>query len=103
MKATGPIASMQVAGLAADTLTLAKYGYEKAGKMDAKAAAAALAKIGSDSNYPAKELYGYRNVNPGFHGDVHSPADAKLQNGFFAVASVSPVVSGTYLGQLLKY
>lgn len=103
MKAHGPIASMQVAGLAADSLTTAKYGYDKAGKLDAKAAAAAIDKIGQDAGYPAKEFYGYRAVNPNFHGTVHSPADAKLQNGFFAAATVSPLVSGTYQGKPFKY
>ena len=99
MEKFGTIASMQVAGLAADTLTMASYGYTKAGKLDAKAAAAAIDSIGSDASYPASSFYAYSTVNPGFHGTVHSPADAKLNNGFFAVASVSPVVSGTYLGQ----
>ncbi len=103
MAATGTIASMQVAGLAADTLTLAAYGYAKAGKLDPTAAAAAVGSIGADANYPASSFYAYNTVNPGFHGTVHSPGDAKLSGGFFAVASVSPVVSGTYIGQPFKY
>lgn len=98
-----PIASMMVAGLAADTLTLAKYGYTKAGSMDPKKAAAAIQAIGSDTNYPAKDFYAYRTVNPDFTATDHSPAGDKLSGGFYAVASVSKVVSGTYLGKPFTY
>lgn len=103
MSKLGNIASMQVAGLAADTLTMASYGYTKAGKLDPTTAAAAIDHIGSDASYPASSFYAYRTVNPDFHGTVHSPADAKLNDGFFAAASVSPVVSGTYLGQPFRW
>lgn len=100
---SAPIASMQVAGLAADTLTLAAYGYDKAGTLDPKKAAAAIQSIGTDASYPASEFYAYHKVNPAFHDEVHSPADAKLSGGFFAVANVSSVVSGTYLGTPFRY
>jgi branched-chain amino acid transport system substrate-binding protein len=103
MKQFGPIASMQVAGLTADTLSLAAYGYTKAGSLNAKAAAAAIDKIGSDSSYPAQDFYGYRSVNPDFHGTVHSPADANLGAGFFSAATVSPLVEGTYEGTPFTY
>jgi branched-chain amino acid transport system substrate-binding protein len=100
---SAPIASMQVAGLAADTLTLAKYGYTKAGTLDAKKAAAAIGSIGSDANYPAGEFYAFNKVNPSFSETDHSPAGDKLSGGFYAVASVSKVVSGTYVGTLFTY
>lgn len=100
---SAPIASMQVAGLAADTLTLAAYGYKKAGTMNAKQAAAAIGAIGSDANYPASEFYAFNTVNPSFTSTDHSPAGDKLSGGFYAVASVSPVVSGTYIGVPFKY
>lgn len=103
LKPYGPIASMQVAGLSADTLSLAAYGYDKAGSLNAKAAAAAIDKIGADKSYPAQDFYGYRNVNPDFHGTVHSPQDANLGAGFFSAATVSPLVDGTYEGTPFTY
>lgn len=100
----GPIASMMVVALSADTLTLAKYGYTKAGlKATAKTAALAIQKIGSAKPYPATSFYSYRTVNPNFSRTVHSPANANLGKGFFSIATVSPIVDGTYLGKPFSY
>ena len=100
----GPIASMMVVALAADTLTLADYGYTKAGmNATAQTAAAAISRIGTTKPYPSTLFYSYRTVNPNFRGTVHSPADANLGQGFFAIATVSPIVYGTYLGRSFKY
>ncbi|GAC1373639.1 MAG: hypothetical protein NVSMB4_00370 [Acidimicrobiales bacterium] len=104
MKQFGPITGMQAGGLAADTLQLAAYGYKKAGKgADVKKVAAAIANIGADANYPASEFLAYRDVNPNFSGDVHSPKNANLGNGFFAATKVSPLLDGTYQGVPFKY
>ena len=99
------IASMMVAALAADTLSLADYGYTHAGaNATAVTAAAAIDKIGTTKPYPSTFFYSYRGtVNPNFKGNVHSPADANLGGGFFSVASVSPLIDGTYLGTTFTY
>ena len=100
----GPIASMMVVALAADTLTLADYGYTKAGmNATAKSAAAAISRIGTTKPYPSTLFYSYRSVNPNFKGTVHSPANANLGQGFFSIATVSPLVYGTYLGRPFRY
>jgi hypothetical protein len=94
----GPIASMMVVGLAADTLELANYGYTKAGSLDATKAAAAIQGIGSDSSYPASSFWSYRTAPPQFTSTDHFPASAPLSKGFYGVAKVSPLVDGLYLG-----
>jgi len=99
----GTINGLTAAALAADTLSLADYGYAKAGKLDPKAAAAAIAAIGKDKSYPGKQFWVFRNVNPAFAGTVHSPANADLSTGFFAVAHPSTVVDGTYIGTPFNY
>lgn len=99
----GTISGLTAAALAADTLSLADYGYTKAGKLDPRAAAAAIAAIGSDKSYPGKQFWVWRNVNPDFSGNTHSPAKADLSTGFFAVAHPSPLVDGTYIGTPFNY
>ena len=103
LKTYGTIESMQDAGLAADTLALAAYGYQKAGKLDASAAATAIQNIGSDTSYPGSMFWGYRHSNPGFKGTVHSPAEGNLAHGFYSAATVSPLISGTYKGKPFNY
>lgn len=103
MKQYGTIYSLLVAGLAADGVALAAYGYTKAGSLNAQAAAKALDSIGADANYPASELYVFRNTNPDFSATVHSPANAKLNTGFFGVSHPSPVLDGTYIGTPFNY
>jgi branched-chain amino acid transport system substrate-binding protein len=103
MKQYGTIYSLLVAGLAADGVALAAYGYTKAGSLNPQAAAKALESIGTDSSYPASELYVYRNTNPDFSGTVHSPANAKLNSGFFGVSHPSAVLDGTYIGTPFNY
>jgi branched-chain amino acid transport system substrate-binding protein len=94
----GPIASMMVTGLAADTLELANYGYTKAGALDPTKAAAAIQNIGSDASYPATDFWAYRTGAPQFTAANHYPASAPLAKGFYGVAKVSPLVDGMYLG-----
>jgi branched-chain amino acid transport system substrate-binding protein len=98
VKQYGPIASMMVVGLAADTLELANYGYTKAGSLDATKAATAIQGIGSDSSYPASSFWSYRTAPPQFTSADHFPASAPLSKGFYGVAKVSPLVDGLYLG-----
>ena len=94
----GPIASMMVVGLTADTLELADYGYTKAGSLDATKAAAAIQGIGSDSGYPATDFWSYRTGAPQFTSSAHYPASAPLSKGFYGVAKASPLIDGLYLG-----
>lgn len=94
----GPIASMMVVGLAADTLELANYGFTKAGSLDPKAAATAIQGIGSASNYPGTDFWSYRTKAPEFTATNHAPASGPLSQGFYGVAKVSPLVDGMYLG-----
>jgi hypothetical protein len=106
VKAVGKYAkptSLVVSAVAADTLALANYGFTKAGKVDSKAAANALAKIGADSDYPAEDFWVFRHANPAYHGTVHSPLDADLSNGFFSVAHPGETVGGTYPGKPLTF
>ena len=103
MKQYGTIYSLLVAGLAADGVALAAYGYTKAGSLNAQAAAKALDSIGADANYPASELYVFRNTNPDYSATVHSPANAKLNTGFFGVSHPSAVLDGTYIGTPFNY
>ena len=98
VSAYGTINSMMVAGLAADTLELANYGYTKAGSLNASAAAKAIQGIGSDSNYPASDFWAYRTSAPQFTASDHAPASGPLAKGFYGVAKVSPLVDGMYLG-----
>jgi ABC-type branched-subunit amino acid transport system substrate-binding protein len=99
----GTINSLLVAGLTADGVALTAWAYEKAGSLDPTAAAKILDGIGSSSDYGASSLYVFRNVNPGFSTTVHSPANAKLNNGFFAVAHPSTPLDGTYIGTAFNY
>lgn len=99
VKSYGPIASMMVVGLAADTLELADYGYTKAGSLDATKAAAAIQRIGSDPSYPASDFWAYRTAAPQFTASDHFPASAPLSKGFYGVAKASPLVDGMYLGK----
>jgi hypothetical protein len=94
----GPIASMMVTGLAADTLELANYGYTKAGALDTTKAAAAIQAIGSDPSYPATDFWAYRTGAPVFTAANHYPSTGPLAKGFYGVAKVSPLVDGLYLG-----
>ncbi len=94
----GTIASMMVVGLAADTLELANYGYTKAGSLNAKKAAAAIQKIGSDKHYPASSFWAYRTGAPRYTASHHFPASGPLSKGFYGVAKVSPLIDGLYLG-----
>lgn len=99
----GKINSLLVAGLAADGLALTAYAYTKAGSLDPTAAAKVLDSIGTDANYPASSLYVFRNTNPAYTSTVHSPADAKLNDGFFAVTHPSALLDGTYIGTPFNY
>jgi ABC-type branched-subunit amino acid transport system substrate-binding protein len=99
----GTINSMAVAALAADTLTMADYGYTKAGKLNAQLAANAIAHVGADKNFPTKKFYTYRDVNPGFTPKDHSPIGASLFKGLFGVASVSQVIDGTFEGEPFSF
>jgi ABC-type branched-subunit amino acid transport system substrate-binding protein len=99
----GTINSLLVAGLQADGVALAAWAFTKAGSLNPVAAAKELNSIGSDPNYPASSLYVFRNTNPAFTATAHSPADAKLNDGFFAVTHPSAVLDGTYIGTPFNY
>jgi branched-chain amino acid transport system substrate-binding protein len=99
----GTINSLLVAGLSADGVALAAWAFNKAGSLNPAAAAKELDAIGSDSDFPASELYVFRNANPDFTTTVHSPANAKLNDGFFAVSHPSAPLDGTYLGTPFNY
>jgi ABC-type branched-subunit amino acid transport system substrate-binding protein len=94
----GTINSLLVAGLSADGVALAAWAYDKAGTLNPVAAAKELDGLGADSNYPASELYVFRNTNPAYTATVHSPANAKLNDGFFGVSHPSAPLDGTYIG-----
>ena len=98
LRSYGTINSMMVAGLAADTLELANYGYTKAGSLDASAAAKAIQGVGSNSSYPKSDFWAFRTGAPQFTTANHYPASAALAKGFYGVAKVSPLVDGLYLG-----
>jgi branched-chain amino acid transport system substrate-binding protein len=103
MATYGTINSLLVAGLSADGVALAAWAYQQAGTLNAVAAAKALDGLGSNSNYPASELYVFRNTNPAYTATVHSPANAKLNNGFFGVSHPSAPLDGTYIGTPFNY
>ena len=98
VKPYGSIASMMVAGIAADTLSLADYGYTKAGTLDARKAAAAIQNAGSDASFPKTDFWAYRSGAPHYTAADHYPASGPLAKGFYGVAKVSPLVDGLYSG-----
>ena len=98
LKPYGTVASMMVASLAADTLSLADYGYTTAGSLDAAKAAAAIQNVGSSATFPASNFWAFRSGPPHYTASVHAPASAPLAKGFYGVAKVSPLVDGMYLG-----
>src|SRR5581483_11859793 len=94
-----PIQSLQITAESADEIAFAKYAHEKAGKLDAKAATAALDNISKDPNIVKdKNFWAYRGVSHGFTAQSHSPNPG---TGFYAIESVAPAVSGTYPGTVL--
>lgn len=104
MKGYGPVTSLQLTALTLDEFTIAKYGYEKAGSLDAKKVAAALEQIASDSSVAkSTDFYAYYGVNPGFTSSSHFPAVMPLLKSFFGTATVAKAVNGTYPGTKMAF
>ena len=104
MKGYGPVTSLQLTALTLDEVTIAKYGYEKAGTLDAKKAAAALEQISSDpSVVKSSAFFAYYGVNPGFTSSSHFPAVVPLLKSFFGTATVAKAVNGTYPGAVMAF
>jgi branched-chain amino acid transport system substrate-binding protein len=98
----GQISNLLLNGVAADALGLAKWASTKAGSTDTKAMASALDNI-SSATLPSTYLWIYRHANPGFTATNHGPSGTGLTQGFYSVVTVSPTVSGTYLGTPLQF
>jgi ABC-type branched-subunit amino acid transport system substrate-binding protein len=104
MKGHGQVTSLQLTALMMDEFTIARYGYEKAGKLSSAAAAKAIEHIGSDSSVGSSTLFfAYHGVNPGFTTSSHFPAVAPLLSDFFGIATVGSDVNGTYPGTSASY
>lgn len=104
MKGHAAVSSLQLTALTLDQFSVAKYGYDKAGTLDAKKAAAALEKISSDSSVASSpDLFAYHGVNPSFTSSSHFPAVDPLLRSFFGVATVAKAVDGTYPGTVSPF
>jgi branched-chain amino acid transport system substrate-binding protein len=98
----GAVTNLLLNGVAADALGLAKWAATKAGSTDPKAMSTALDNI-SSATLPSTYLWIYRHANPGFTATNHGPQGQGLTSGFYSVVTVSPTVSGTYLGTPLNF
>jgi ABC-type branched-subunit amino acid transport system substrate-binding protein len=104
MKGYGAVSSLQLTALTLDEFTVARYGYEKAGSLDAKKAAAALQRIGSDPSVAkSSDFFAYYGVNPGFTASSHFPAVSTLLSHFFGTATVAKAINGTYPGSVTAF
>jgi branched-chain amino acid transport system substrate-binding protein len=90
--------SLLGAGIAADGLLTIKYGYEKAGVLDPKAAAKMVEGLATDTSVSPDYYWVFRGTRPAFDATNHNPVNTDTSHAFWAIVHISPIVDGTLQG-----